>query len=85
LHRLHTEIIALKEADHPNITKVHEVFYEFPEVYMIMDLCRGGNVRERIESHEGGLPEGDAAGHIRYSINQLLECLLCQLYDDLPH
>jgi calcium-dependent protein kinase len=39
LQQLHTEIAVMKEADHPNIVKLREVFFGRHEVNLVMELC----------------------------------------------
>ena len=50
LRKLHTEISILKEVDHPNIVKLHEVFFGRRSVYLVTDLCRGGELFELLSS-----------------------------------
>jgi calcium-dependent protein kinase len=50
LRKLHTEIAILKEVDHPNIIKLHEVFFGRRSVYLVTDLCRGGELFELLSS-----------------------------------
>lgn len=50
LRKLHTEISILKEVDHPNIIKLHEVFFGRRSVYLVTDLCRGGELFELLSS-----------------------------------
>lgn len=50
LRKLHTEISILKEVDHPNIIKLQEVFFGRRSVYLVTDLCRGGELFELLSS-----------------------------------
>lgn len=46
LRKLHTEISILKCLDHPNIIKLQDVFFGKRSVYLVTDLCRGGELFE---------------------------------------
>eukprot|EP00971_Amphidinium_carterae_P113011 2238385-Amphidinium_carterae.1 len=35
----------LKAADHPNIISLYELFEDDTNVYMVMELCEGGNIK----------------------------------------
>lgn len=50
LRKLHTEISILKSLDHPNIIKLQDVFFGRRSVYIITDLCRGGELFELLNS-----------------------------------
>lgn len=50
LRKLHTEICILKEVDHPNIIKLQDVFFGRRSVYLVTDLCRGGELYELLTS-----------------------------------
>ena len=50
LRKLHTEISILKSVDHPNIIKLQDVFFGKRSVYLVTDLCRGGELFELLNS-----------------------------------
>jgi hypothetical protein len=50
LRKLHTEIVILKSLDHPNIIKLQDVFFGKRSVYIVTDLCRGGELFELLNS-----------------------------------
>lgn len=50
LRKLHTEIEILKAVDHPNIIKLQDVFFGKRSVYLVTDLCRGGELFELLNS-----------------------------------
>lgn len=56
---LKDEIRVAKLLDHPSIVKLFEVFEDQKCVYMVMELCRDGDLEEHVM--EGGLNELDAA------------------------
>lgn len=50
LRKLHTEIAILKTLDHPNIIKLKDVFFGKRSVYIVTDLCKGGELFELLNS-----------------------------------
>jgi calcium-dependent protein kinase len=38
----------MKELDHPNIIKLYETFEDEKNVYLIMELCLGGELFDKI-------------------------------------
>lgn len=47
LQELRNEIDILKGLDHPNIIKAYEVFENKRQIYMVLELCDGGDLYER--------------------------------------
>jgi len=45
---LRNEIDILKAMDHPNIVKLHEVFNHRKQIYLILELCDGGDLYTRL-------------------------------------
>ena len=39
----------LKEMDHPNIIKGYEFYEDNDQIYFVMDLCKGGELFDRIK------------------------------------
>jgi calcium-dependent protein kinase len=58
------EIEILKSLDHPNCIKLHQVFEDESNLFMVMDICKGGELFDRIQS-KGSYSEKEAAGVIR--------------------
>ncbi|CAK9103326.1 unnamed protein product [Durusdinium trenchii] len=48
------EVEVLKELDHPNICKLYEVFEDADNIFLVMELCRGGELFDRITQGELG-------------------------------
>lgn len=44
LDELKNEIAILRSLDHPNIVKAYEVFYGKKQIYLILELCDGGDL-----------------------------------------
>lgn len=47
----------LKGLDHPNVIRVYEVYEEADAVHLVLELCEGSDVLERILVTNGRLPE----------------------------
>lgn len=48
LDRLKAEIAIMKLMDHPNIIKLYESFEDHRNLYLVMELCKGGELFDRI-------------------------------------
>ena len=58
--RFNSEILLLKQMDHPNILKLYEVYEDEARVYVVTEQCHGGELFDEIISRES-FTEGDAA------------------------
>jgi len=54
------EVAVMKRLDHPNIIKLYDTFEDARSVYLIMELCSGGELFDRI-LEQGRFGEKDAA------------------------
>ena len=48
LARLVTEIEIMTILDHPNIAKLYETFEDYRNIYLVMELCAGGELLDRV-------------------------------------
>lgn len=64
------EARTIARLNHPNITKIHDVFKENNTAYFVMDYLRGENLSECIK-HQGRLSESVAIDYIRQVGNAL--------------
>jgi len=56
------EIDIAREVDHPNLIKLYEIFEDDVHIYLVMELCTGGHLLDRVENALGrALPEAQAA------------------------
>jgi hypothetical protein len=76
VERLQNEISIMQEVDHPNILRLREVYEDNEKIYLISELCTGGNFCEKLQQWEekGGLPETTACAYV-YSIIAALRYL----------
>mmetsp|Transcript_38327 Transcript_38327/g.101536 ORF Transcript_38327/g.101536 Transcript_38327/m.101536 type:complete len:499 (+) Transcript_38327:91-1587(+) len=58
--RFRQEIAIMKMMDHPNIIKLHETFEDHRNIYLVMELCKGGELFDRI-IEAGSFNESQAA------------------------
>jgi serine/threonine protein kinase len=52
LDELKNEIDILKAMDHPNIVRLHEVYHHQKQIYMILELCDGGDLYTKLPYSE---------------------------------
>jgi len=50
--RFQTEVEILKTLDHPNIIKLYEYFEDTKNVYLITEICKGGELFDKIIEKE---------------------------------
>jgi calcium-dependent protein kinase len=50
--RFETEVKILQELDHPNILKLYEYFQDPKNVYLITEMCSGGELFDKIVEKE---------------------------------
>lgn len=53
LARLRNELSCMAHLDHPNIIRVHEVFENENIIFLVMELCKGGNLMDRLFAQQG--------------------------------
>ncbi|CAE8642263.1 unnamed protein product, partial [Polarella glacialis] len=77
-----TEIAVLKALNHPHILRLHEVYFEPSnsdrrrKVYLITDLCTGGDLLFRIAYHYQTLRAPMTEGHVGFMLRQLLSAAM---------
>jgi len=49
LEQLRNEIYIMCSLDHPNIVRLEEVYESLTEIYLVMELCHGGELYDRLE------------------------------------
>lgn len=78
---INTEIRLLKSLNHPNIMKMHEVYFEKEHergyvtsgnIYLVTELCEGGDLFMRILHHYEKLKQPMTECHVAYMMRQIL-------------
>jgi len=76
-----TEIKLLKNLNHPNIMKMHEVYFEQDcdrgrvtngNIYLVTELCEGGDLFSRILHHYERLKQPMTESHVAFMMQQIL-------------
>merc|ERR1712232_131283 len=49
LEQLRQEIFIMRELDHPNIVRLEEVYESENEIYLVQELCFGGELFDRLD------------------------------------
>lgn len=52
MERFKQEILILQQLDHPNVLKLYEYFEDSRNVYLVTELCTGGELFDRIIAEE---------------------------------
>ena len=60
--------------DHPNIVKYYETYEDDRFIYLVMELCPGGELIEKITDNSHAMTENKAADAIEKIIRALIHC-----------
>mmetsp|Transcript_16402 Transcript_16402/g.39361 ORF Transcript_16402/g.39361 Transcript_16402/m.39361 type:complete len:513 (+) Transcript_16402:223-1761(+) len=83
IDRFRQEIAIMKVLDHPNIIKLYETFEDHRNIYLVMELCTGGELFDRIID-EGHFTEKDAAQLMKQMFSAIHYCHSnCIMHRDL--
>lgn len=75
LSQLHEEIKIMSELDHPNILRLHEYFENSEVIYLISELCRGGELLDRLhEQKQHHYSEAKACRYVQSMIGAIKYC-----------
>lgn len=70
---LRREIRTLRELNHPNVVSLHDAFWDEGNCYIVMDLAREGDLREKIRRNVGlGHDSASSEEASRYVASQLI-------------
>jgi calcium-dependent protein kinase len=53
LEKLREEIRIMAKLDHPNIIRLHEVFEDTKKIHLVVELCTGGELLDRLHKQQG--------------------------------
>merc|ERR1719343_1469717 len=70
IERFKQEIAIMKLMDHPNIIKLYETFEDHRNIYLVMELCVGGELFDRI-IEAGHFTEADASNLMQQIIRAI--------------
>ncbi len=73
IESLHLEVAILQKVDHPNIVKYYETYEDEKFIYLVMELCPGGELIEKLTSKKV-MSENMAAEAIEKIIRALIHC-----------
>ncbi len=71
--RLQYEIDILRNLDHPNIVKLYEIFEDRHAIYLVTELCTGGELFDEIVARQS-FKEQDAALVIKQVLSAMAYC-----------
>jgi len=55
------EVDILRRLDHPNIVRLYDAFEDEATIYLVLEICEGGDLLERVTVARERLPEREAA------------------------
>ncbi|CEM02372.1 unnamed protein product [Vitrella brassicaformis CCMP3155] len=76
IDRFRQEIDIMKSLDHPNIVRLYETFEDPTDIYLVMEMCQGGELFDRLLD-EGTFTEEDAARLLRQILSAIQYCHNC--------
>mmetsp|Transcript_14965 Transcript_14965/g.10460 ORF Transcript_14965/g.10460 Transcript_14965/m.10460 type:complete len:88 (-) Transcript_14965:1007-1270(-) len=75
LQRFYYEIHLLKSLDHPNICKIFEYFETSEKLYLVIELCTGEELYEKINKRKKiGFSEREIASCVQQLLHALNYC-----------
>ncbi len=67
--KLYAEISIMREMDHPHVVRLREVFYTKLQIYIVMDLCKGGELFNLVTENPG---ECATEAEIAQAVNRMM-------------
>eukprot|EP00916_Digyalum_oweni_P005021 GHVL01008951.1.p1 GENE.GHVL01008951.1~~GHVL01008951.1.p1 ORF type:complete len:437 (+),score=80.77 GHVL01008951.1:607-1917(+) len=72
MNRYRQEILIMKKLDHPNIVRLYNTFEDDRHIFLVMELCRGGELFDRIAN--GAFGETHAAQIMKQVLSAVWHC-----------
>ncbi len=69
ISKLYAEISIMREMDHPHVVRLREVFYTKLQIYIVMDLCKGGELFNLVTENPG---ECATEAEIAQAVNRMM-------------
>jgi len=73
LQSVRTEVNIMRQIDHPNIVHLYEIFEDEKHLYMILDLCDGGDLFDRIHQKKR-FSEAEASRLVSQMLAAIMYC-----------
>ena len=74
INELRDEVAILQSLDHPNIVKYFETYDDVKYIYLVMELCSGGELIEKLSDKSFHFSELKAAEVIQKLVRALIHC-----------
>jgi len=72
LEYLKSEILIMSELDHPSIVRLEEVYESHNEIYLVQELCHGGELFDKLEDQEDyHYSEGECARLVKQMLSSV--------------
>lgn len=68
------EVAILQSLDHPSIVKYYETYDDIKYIYLVMELCSGGELFEKVSDKGRPLTEKEAAQVIEKLLRAFIHC-----------
>mmetsp|Transcript_79859 Transcript_79859/g.231796 ORF Transcript_79859/g.231796 Transcript_79859/m.231796 type:complete len:597 (-) Transcript_79859:21-1811(-) len=65
------EVDILRRLDHPNIVRMYEAYEDEQNIYIVLELCNGGDLLERVTAGRDRMPERVAASLLTQMMSAL--------------
>jgi calcium-dependent protein kinase len=84
LLQLRNEIFIMCQLDHPNVMRIEEVYESNNEIYIIQEICNGGDLFDRLDEQHH-YTEAQCAKLVKQVRYISIVFLHCFLYEMIPH
>jgi len=74
IESIRQEVAILQRLDHPNIVKYYETYDDVKYLYLVMELCSGGELFEKISEKPNHFSEKEAAVIIEKLLKAIIHC-----------